>query len=190
MGLNRCPFCREPLPLTDEEVLKNNMTRVKANDPVAFCLVGDKCIVKGDFNGAVGYYKKGAELGSVDAHYSLAVLYGEGNGVEKDTKKEIYHLEEAAIGGHPQARFNLGNHEGRNGRLERAMKHHIIAAKLGLNRSVEKLKIPFQMGMGIVTKEDYEGALSGHQTAVDSTKSQQREEAEKARQEGLYWPKG
>ena len=173
----KCPFCREPLPITKEEALQNNMTRVKANDPVAFCQVGDKCILKGDFDGAVEYLTKGAQLGCVDAHFSLAGLYGEWEGVEKDPKKEIYHLEEAAIGGHPQARYNLGHHEGRNGRLERAVKHHIIAAKLGLDRSLEKLKMLSQVG--IVTKEDYEGALRGHQTAVDSTKSQQREEAEK-----------
>ena len=30
-------------------------------------------------------------------------LYRNGLGVEKDEKKELYHLEEAAIGGHPDA---------------------------------------------------------------------------------------
>jgi len=42
------------------------------------------------------------------AHYKLSVLYREGEGVEKDTKKELFHLEEAAIAGHPRARFRLG----------------------------------------------------------------------------------
>jgi hypothetical protein len=30
---------------------------------------------------------------------------------------------------------------------------------------------------GLVSKEDYEAALRGHQAAVDATKSEQREEA-------------
>jgi TPR repeat protein len=60
--------------------------------------------------------------------YNLSVIYGEGKGVEKDLKKQLYHLEEAAIGGHRDARFNLGNREGRNGRYVRAIRHYIIAA--------------------------------------------------------------
>jgi len=35
-------------------------------------------------------------------------MYYEGQGVEKDKKKDVYHLEQAAIGGHPNARHNLG----------------------------------------------------------------------------------
>ncbi len=34
---------------------------------------------------------------------------------------------------------------------------------------------------GIVSKEDYDAALRGHQAAVDATKSPEREEAEKAK---------
>ena len=75
LGLNRCPFCREPLAPTADEHYQNNMTRAKANDPVAFCQVGDKCIQKGDFDGAVEYLTKGAQLGCVDGHYNLAGLY-------------------------------------------------------------------------------------------------------------------
>ena len=42
-------------------------------------------------------------------------------GVEKDKKKEMYHhLEEAAIGGHPGARYNIGCVEWNNRRVERA----------------------------------------------------------------------
>ena len=47
-------------------------------------------------------------------------MYREGTGVEKDEKKQVSHLEEAAIGGHPKARHNLGCDEWSNGRHERA----------------------------------------------------------------------
>ena len=84
-------------------------------------------------------------------------------------------MEEAAIGGHPDARFNLGNHERRNGNMQRAVKHYIIAANLGHDYALEAVKTSF--ALGFVSKEDYEAALSGHQAAVDAMKSVQREEA-------------
>ena len=57
------------------------------------------------------------------------------------------------------------------------MKHWVIAAKLGHNVALERVKFAFRMGL--VSKEDYEAALRGHQAAVDATESQQREEAYK-----------
>ena len=155
------------------------MKRVKANDPVALNQVGSKCYNKGgdkgDYEGAFEYWTKAAELGDINAQYNLACSYSDGVGVEKDMKKSIYHLEEAAIGGHPEARYNLANHEWRCGRIDRAMKHYIIAAKLGLDEALERVKKGF--AGGFVKKEDYEAALRGHQAAVDATKSVQREEA-------------
>ncbi len=109
------------------------------------------------------------------AHYNLSIMHGEGIGVEKDLKKKMYHLEEAAIGGHFNARYNLGANEWNVGRGERAMKHYIIAANLGNDDALEKVKAGFAAGH--VSKEDYASALRGHQAAVDATKSQQREEA-------------
>ena len=107
-------------------------------------------------------------------------MYHLGEGVEKDEKKKFYHLEEAAIGGHPKARHNLGYLEWKNGRLERAAKHWIIAAKLGDDDSLNALKLGYKEGK--VNKEDFAAALRGHQSAVDATKSPQREVVEAALQ--------
>jgi hypothetical protein len=82
-------------------------------------------------------------------------------------------LEEAAIGGHPWARFHLGLHDARSGRVKRAMKHFIIAANHGLDDALEEVKQGFVHG--VVSKEDYAAALRGHQAAVDATTSVQRE---------------
>jgi len=84
-------------------------------------------------------------------------------------------VEEAAIGGHPAARYNLGCYEEGNGNIERAVKHYIITAKLGLDAGLGAVKKGFVKG--VVSKEDYAAALRGHQAAVDATKSKQREEA-------------
>ena len=175
----RCPYCREPLPKTQEESQKRFTRRVEVNDPIALCQLGEKRYNEGDFEGAFEYFTNAAGSGDMDAHYNLSVLYCEGEGVEKDPKKEMYHMEEAAIGGHPEARFNLGNHERRNERIDRAYKHYIIAAKLGHDGALDAVKEGFMDGS--VSKEDFEAALRGHQAAVDATKSEQREEYHNSR---------
>ena len=170
-----CPFCRQPVPKTDEEGEMIMMKRVAANDPVALCLMGERQSHERDFEGAFEYWTKAAELGGADAHFKLALLYFEGLGVQKDEKKELFHLEEAAILGHPHARHNLGCIEESNGRFDRAVKHWIIAANLGLDRSIQELKECFKKEF--VSKEDFAVALRAHHAAIDATKSPQRREA-------------
>ncbi len=172
---HKCAFCREIPPKSWDEAANNAMKRVKANDPDAMNEVGKERRDEGDYDGAVEYFTKAAELGSIEAHYNLSCLYHQGVGVEIDMKKSVYHSEEAAIGGHPSARYNLGCYEEDDGRVDRAFKHWIIAAKLGYDDVLDLIKEGFMDGF--VKKEDYAAALRGHQAAVDATKSKQREEA-------------
>jgi TPR repeat protein len=139
---------------------------------------------EGDYETAVEYLTKAAELGYADAHFGLSTFYYEGEVVEKDTKKAIYHLEQAAIAGHPKARHNLGVVEKINGRFERARKHFLIAANLGYHNSLSNLKRLYADGHA--SKEDYAGALRAYQAAVDATKSSEREKAEKAMMRRVY----
>ena len=171
-----CPFCRKHLPRTNEEHERLRMKRVAANDPVALCREGGKEYDEGDFNRAFEYWTKAAELGDADAHFKLSLLYHDGLGVEKDEEKEIRHLEEAAIGGHPAARYNRGCHEYRFGNVQRAVKHWIIAATLGDDLSIKALMEKFREGE--VGKDVLAGALRAHKAAVDAMKSSQRREAE------------
>eukprot|EP00985_Skeletonema_marinoi_P033560 scaffold41608_cov204-Skeletonema_marinoi.AAC.1 len=57
-----CPFCRHPPPESQEEVMKNIMKRVEANDPVALCQMGRERYEEGDYNGAFQYWTKAAGL--------------------------------------------------------------------------------------------------------------------------------
>eukprot|EP00985_Skeletonema_marinoi_P029506 scaffold28035_cov211-Skeletonema_marinoi.AAC.9 len=171
----KCSFCRHPVPATDEEIDSNRMKRVEVNDPVALRHVGVRHYGKGDYRSAFEYLTKAARLGNAAAHYHLSRMYKNGRGVENDAQKEVHHLEEAAIAGHPSARFNLGSIEWKNGSKERAMKHFIIAANLGYDKSVEMLKREY--AKGLVSKEDFAAALRAHQAAVDAMKSPQREAA-------------
>ena len=116
------------------------MKRVEANDPTALSQMA--CVKKqeGDYKSAVEYLTRAIALGDVEAHFGFSFLYADGLGVKRDKKKDIYHLEQAAIGGHASARFNLGCAEKDRGRLDRAVKHWIIAAKQGDNDSMQALK--------------------------------------------------
>ena len=171
-----CPFCRHPTPTSQGEAVRMVMKRVEANDLDALQQLGTIRFTEGDYRGAFEYLTKAATLGDAAAHYQLSCLYGLGEGVEKDEKKELYHLEQAAIGGHPTARYNLGATEWNNGRYERAVKHYIIAANLGHDESLEKLKEFYEVGL--VSKDEFASTLRTHHAAVDATKSPQREAAE------------
>eukprot|EP00986_Skeletonema_menzelii_P021488 scaffold34747_cov148-Skeletonema_menzelii.AAC.2 len=132
--------------------------------------------LSGDNATVIEYLEKAAGLGHIESHYHLSSMYEEGRGVERNTKKLTYHLEQAAIGGHPISRYNLGIKEWRNGNRDKAAKHWIIAANLGLGVSIEMLKKCYQAG--VVGNEDFAIALRAYQAAVDATKSPQRDAAE------------
>eukprot|EP00984_Skeletonema_dohrnii_P007632 scaffold2784_cov77-Skeletonema_dohrnii-CCMP3373.AAC.2 len=156
-----CPFCRHPMAKSEEEANRTNVKRAESsNDPAAIHRMGARCYKEGDYESAFEYFYKAAGLG----------------GIKKDKKKEIYHLEEATIGGHPTARNNLGCVEEENGRLDRAAKHWIIATKLGDDIALSSLRVCYTRGL--VEKDDYASALRGHQAAVDATESPQRDKGE------------
>ena len=175
-----CPFCREPAP-DSEEFDKRMMKRVKANDPAALREMGTILYGEGDCDAAVEYYMKASKLGDSEAHHLLGCMYWRGEGVEKDEEKAVYRMEQAAIGGHPSARHNLGEYEWKAGRMDRAVKHFIIAANLGREDSMKTLWKHYSKGN--ITKEDLEVTLRTHKAAIDAMKSPQREAAEAWRRE-------
>jgi TPR repeat protein len=103
-------------------------------------------------------------------------MYHDGDGVQKDEEKEVYHHEMAAIGGHPYARHNLGCYENDNDHMERAVRHFIIAANLGYDKSMKALWKHYSAGN--ITKEDLDATLRAHHAAIDATKSEQRDRAD------------
>ena len=165
-----CPFCRHPLPKSKEEEVRNIRKRVEANDPVAICYTGVMHRNEGDYNKALEYLIRSAELGCISAHFYL-------HDTVKNEEERIYHLEEAAIGGHADARHNLGCVEASNGSHGRALKHFIIAANLGHDGSLANLKEAYKCGL--VRKEVLASALRAHHASVVATKSPQRVQAEK-----------
>ena len=176
-GSKTCPFCREPVAADEEEGIKRMMERIKANDPAAMREMGTRRYNKGDHDIAIEYWTKAAELGDEEAHNQLGCTYGKGEGVAKDDEKAVYHYEMAAMDGHHVARYNLACYELRNGNAERAVRHFIIAAKLGYEKSMKELWKHYSAGN--ITKEELEATLRTHKAALDAMKSPEREAAYK-----------
>ena len=175
---SRCPFCRTPAT-DEEEYEKRTKERIEANDPASLCFVGTESYQAGDYDKALKYLTKAAELGDAEAHFHLGYMYMEGEGVETDKERGVYHYEKASIGGHPKARSKLACYEEDNGNMERAVKHLIIAANLGHDLSMKALLSAYKSGY--ITKEEYGATLRTHQAAVGAKKSAQRDAAEKGK---------
>ena len=169
-----CPFCRAYANSGGDRI-QQMMKRAQANDPSALCFMGGERHEEGKYAESVDYYSRSAELGDANAHYNLAIMYETGQCVEKNEKKFLFHAEEAAIGGHPVARYHLAGYEERKFRNDRALKHLIIAANLGYDKSLQSLKTYYERGL--LSKEDFGAALRAHHAAVDAMKSPQRDKA-------------
>ncbi|EJK71872.1 hypothetical protein THAOC_06647, partial [Thalassiosira oceanica] len=178
-GMWDCPFCRASV--TDEsQALAMIRKRVDAGDPVAIYFLGNRYRfgrngLEKDVTRAVELYERAAELGVLEAHYNLGVLYANGADVEKDTSKAIRHYEAAAMSGHNFARHNLGCREYNTGKYDLALQHWMISAKLGDEGSLNYVKRLFMAGLA--TKADYAAALRGYQNAIKEMSSPDRDEA-------------
>ena len=181
-GMVDCPFCRTTYPDNDADSLAMIQARVEKKDPGAINHLGDQYYYgdlgfEKDMRKAVGLYNKAAELGSVEALFSLGIVYRHGEGVEADMVKAVQFYKKAAMQGHAESRHNLGYYETSQGNGGLALKHFLIASKMGHKESLEAVKKMF-MG-GIATKDQYAEALRGHQDAVEEMKSHDRDEAKR-----------
>lgn len=181
MTRNVCPFCNAPPPKNVEELNGRIFERIeKYNDPMAMDLLAE--VYDNGLNGftldhskAVELYQRAAHLGFAPSHYNLANSYYTGEGVQLDRKKAVYHCQVAARKGYERARYNLGCAEKSDGNDERAMRHHIIAAKCGHDDSLDKVKEGYMEGL--VTKDAFEVTLRAHKASHDEIKTEQRDRA-------------
>ena len=181
-GMFDCPFCRTPIQYQEDNDLALALLqkRVDAEDPATISHLGDLMAgggygVEKNVPRAIELWTEAAELGSIEAHFNLGNRYSNGEGVKQDMAKSAQHWEKAAMKGHAEARCNLGNHECRNGNYERAVRHYLIAAKMGETNALDNVKDMFING--IAAKEQYAEALKAYQESVGETKSPERDEA-------------
>ena len=186
-GVGLCPFCRTPTPTTKEDVIIQVKKRIEIGDAEAMhnlggCYTDGLCGLPQDHAKALELWHRAAKLGNAKSSYSIGNAYDLGNGVEK---KAEYYWELAAMEGHVHARHNLGIYEGIAENMDRALKHHMIAAGFGDNDSLEKIKQMFMNGDA--TKDDYAKALLSYQANLVEIKSAQRDEAAAANDTHKYY---
>ncbi|EJK69644.1 hypothetical protein THAOC_09076, partial [Thalassiosira oceanica] len=177
-----CAFCRTPTPDDDAALLALVQKRADAKDPLAIEFLAQsyydgKHGLKQETSRAIELWTEAANLGDLNAHFKLGWRYYQGEGVEQDVAEGTRHWHHTAIRGHPESRFVLGIDEWENGNHELAVRHLMISAKMGDDDSLNEIKDMFMKGHA--TKVQYAEALKGYQTALEETKSPQREEAKK-----------
>ncbi|EJK71594.1 hypothetical protein THAOC_06945 [Thalassiosira oceanica] len=176
-----CPFCRTSFPDSDAAALALVQKRVDAKDPkattehLAWAYYNGGYGLQKDIPRAIELWTEAARLGDLDAHCILGIMYCNGEGVRQDVARCIRHWQQAAIQGHPESRLMLGAHEYDIRNYGLAVRHWMIAAKLGCENSLNSIKDMFMEGHA--TKAQYAEALRGYQNALEETRSHLREEA-------------
>ena len=75
-----CPFCRTPIPISDEEDIEGVTKRVKVGDAIAihnlggFYSEGMKGLSR-DWNKALELWHRAGELGCFDSHFNIGNAY-------------------------------------------------------------------------------------------------------------------
>jgi len=189
-GVGLCPFCRIPVPTSDEEVLKRMNKRMETGDPIAIYLIGSRYAngeggLRKDVTKALELLHRAGELGHAGAYNNIGSAYYYGEGVEMDKKKAKHYWELAAVEGNEIARNNLGCVEEEAGNIDRAIKHYMIAVKSGQDYCLKRIQDLYKKGNA--TREDYTKALHAYQEYLNEVKSAQRDVAAAAIAEYKYY---
>ena len=118
---------------------------------------------------AIKYFENLAKSGSSKAMISLANLYANGKGIEKDETKAYEYAQQAAKTNDPEGHFLLAYYNqiglGTNKNLEEAVKHYKIAADGGNTIAQGNLARLYQFGEG--TPVDLKSAVKYFKMAAD-----------------------
>ena len=92
----RCTFCRTAFPADDASKLAMVQKRVNKGDAEAIKVLGEQYFygelgLTKDVPRAIELWTEAAELGSLDAHFHLGVVYYNGNDVQEDKPRGIHH---------------------------------------------------------------------------------------------------
>eukprot|EP00571_Detonula_confervacea_P003628 CAMPEP_0172315722 /NCGR_PEP_ID=MMETSP1058-20130122/26073_1 /TAXON_ID=83371 /ORGANISM="Detonula confervacea, Strain CCMP 353" /LENGTH=311 /DNA_ID=CAMNT_0013029869 /DNA_START=102 /DNA_END=1037 /DNA_ORIENTATION=- len=178
LAITDCPFCREPCQGTDEEALVRIIKRMESNDGNAFHMaacsyLNGEMSLPQDTKKSFELWVRATELGSVEAYNSLSNSYLQGRGVERDVKKAKHYMQLAAMGGQPIARYNLGYLDERAGKMNRAVKHYVIAARIGFDKAMEEIQKGFERGL--VSEDEFMNTFRAHMDYKREVKTDQRD---------------
>jgi hypothetical protein len=142
-----CPFCRDPMPESDEGTLVLLRKRAEQKDPNALRNIamdyghGNRGLPV-DQAKCIDLLRQSAGLGHPGAQFNLGYYHYTGTmGLERNREKGLQYYKEAAEGGHITARHNLGYAIAMdaNGDPVSAMRHLRLAASGGYRKSMKIL---------------------------------------------------
>jgi TPR repeat protein len=111
-----------------------------------------------DYSEAVYWFRKGVELGHLEAMYSLGYCYFHGSGVPHDYSKAKNLFEQAAQLGHMKAQFNLGKcykkGYGTPINYSEAFAWFLKAAEQGYVLAQNNVAVCYEQGIGVPVNEE------------------------------------
>ncbi len=120
---------------------------------------------------AAQWYRRGAELGDVNAMFAFGVMLAEGGALKKDSAGAAKMFEQAALKGHVAANYNLAlqflSGDGKPENPRRAFAHMQYAAENGLPNAQYDLATLYATGNGIESANAFEAA-KWYQRASDA----------------------
>ena len=121
-----------------------------------------------DYEKAVEYYEKAANLGSTDAAYSLAIIYYLGIHFDVDYEKAIEYLQMGLEQGDSRCQYLMGESyyfgNGVEQDYEKCAEYYKMAAEQGLPIAMNNYGDLFETGMGV--ELDYDQAFYWYTKAV------------------------
>ena len=177
-----CPFCRSNMSNypTEKSQAKQEMKRANAGQPDSMYRVADYYFrgmmgVQQDKTKGWKWFHLALEAGSGQAAWEIGTCYFYGDGVDHDVEKALEYYQMAVELGFEGAYPNIGFVLMERGEIEKGMLNFRKAVMCGISYDgfFDELRRGFKNGF--ITKEEYAFTLRTHQTAVDETKSEERE---------------
>lgn len=174
-----CAFCRTPtLKNRGRQANERRNKRIEQNDVHAIrdlaCAyeLGEDGLQRDEAK-AFELFTRAAKLGVAEAHNNLGNSYKNGRGVAINMKKAKHHYQLGAIGGDAIARHNLGACEAVSGNFPVAMRHFMISAIAGWEKSMQGVRMGYEQGH--ISKDDFKKTMVAHTNAVNEMKSEHRD---------------
>jgi TPR repeat protein len=181
---NRCPECRQKVPDTEEEGVKQIRVWVDKGKAWAQTTLANKYKfgtgVPQSYEKAIEYLNMAIKQGDPNAMYALATSYAQGQGVAQslETAAELNAL--AANRGHATAQYNLGcfyhNGTGVAQSYEKSIELWTLAAEQEHGEAQYNLGLLYVQGQGVAQSNDkarkwwLKAALDEHENAIKNLK--------------------
>lgn len=185
---NSCGVCGMSAERSMDEHIKRIKKRMKKNDPNAYNILGlyfknGSAGLPKDTKKAMELWMKSGQLGHGRAFQNIVNAYEEGRGVGRSSAKARHYNELGAMAGDEVCRHNLGCMDNGEGHKDRAVRHWMISASRGNEKSLQLIGRSFKNGD--VSKDDYEKTLRAYTDSINVMKSEQRSKAAQLRNQGL-----